>query len=122
VKLRAPAASDFARESTSMKGWIRLGLVLSGFWIVGVFAVAFVEFLLRDPGVCRSANTYLDAVELFFRCNSFADLVPSFVDRFFLEFRLKFFLLIVSAPVLIGWIVAVVLFHSIRWIVRGFKG
>ena len=99
-----------------MKGWIRLGLVLSGFWIVGACAFAFVTFLLRDPGMCHSASAFLDApdavLDVFFRCNSFADL----------EFRLKFFLLLMFAPVLIGWVLAVVLFHSIRWIVKGFKG
>ena len=105
-----------------MKGWIRLGIVVSAFWIGGTCVFAIAEFLLRDLATCRSLEAFLDATEIFFRCNKIDNHVPGAIDRFFLDFRPTFFLVVALAPIASGWALAAVLVHSIRWVIRGFKG
>lgn len=104
-----------------MKGWLRLGIVASAFWVVGVCTVAIAEFILRDPNTCKSAEAFLDAAEIFFTCNRFADVVPSTIDRVFRELRTTYFVLVAFGPVIVGWILAVTFFFSGRWVIRGFK-
>lgn len=104
-----------------IKGWIRLGIVLSSFWIAGVLVAVAVEFVLRHPEACVKADVFLDTKEFFFSCNMFADLVPNSWDRFLLEFNTKRFLLVLLGPVLAAWSTAVVVLQSWRWVTRGFK-
>ena len=104
-----------------MKGWVRLGLVVTGFWIGGTCIFAIVEFLLRDPATCRSASASLEATGFFFRCHKLADLVPGAIDRFLLEFRPDYFLIVAFAPVVFGWAIAVKLIKAVRSVVQAFK-
>ena len=104
-----------------MKGWIRLGIVLSGFWIAGVLVFVVAEFIARHPEACVKAETFLDTKEFFFSCNRFADLVPDSWNRFLLEFNTKRFLLVWLGPVVLSWLLAVVVFQSWRWVARGFR-
>lgn len=104
-----------------MKDWVRLGLVVSGFWIGGTCIFVIVEFLLRDPATCRSAGASLEATGVFFHCHSFADLVPGAIDRFLLEFRPDYFLAVALVPVVFGWAIAQKLIKTVRWVVQAFK-
>ncbi len=84
-----------------MKGWVRLSIVLSGFWMAGVLFFVVAEFITRHPEACVKAETFLDAKEFFFSCNKFANLVPNFWNRFLLELNAKRFLLVWLGPVVL---------------------
>jgi hypothetical protein len=104
-----------------MKGWLRLGVVVSCIWLAAVCIWAIVEFAGRNPDACRLADAFLDAREIFFDCNGFADLVPGAIDRFLLEFRAARFATVALGPVVVAWTVATVLVVSGKWVIRGFK-
>ncbi len=103
-----------------MKGWIRLGIVLSGFWMTAVVLIAAGEFAVRDPEACKNAEAFLHVTEFFFSCNPFADLVPGWWNRFMLEFSFKRFLLVGLGPVVVFWVLGAAVYKSWRWVAQGF--
>lgn len=114
-----------------MRGWLRLGVVLSVFWIAGVLAFALYEFLSILPGECiRSEKGGASpSVDLFFfSCNMFSDLIPNSWGQHLIssgnqliEFDTRRFVFLVAGPVVLSWVIAIGVVTSWRWIARGFK-
>ena len=114
-----------------MKGWIRLGVVLSGFWIAGVLIFAIAEFLSILPGECIKAEKggASPSVELFFfSCSIFSDLMPNSWGHHLIswgnqliEFNTRRFIFILFGPVFFSWPVTITVAKAWRWVTRGFK-
>ena len=125
-----------------MKGWIRLGLVLSVFWLVGVLFFSISEFFnipssscifIIDPYLKNSAGeNYLSVSESLktslFSCNVYSQLISNSWQRYFIlidsqivEFNIKHFAFLLFIPLAIFWVTAVSLAKSIHWIINGFK-
>jgi len=114
-----------------MKGWIRFGVVLSGFWIAGVLAFAIFEFLTILPGQCIKAEEggASPSVDLFFfSCNMFSHLPTNSWGQYLIswgnqliEFKTRRFVFLLSAPVGFSWLIAIAVVKGWRWVARGFK-
>lgn len=113
-----------------MKGWIRLGIVLSFFWVAGWSFFAFMEFMAILPGQCpQFTGGYLESVDLyFFSCNIFSDIPKNYWgvhlihwNEQVIEFDLRRFVFIAFLPVALFWIIAILIFYSWKWVAIGFK-
>ena len=114
-----------------MKGWIRIGVVLSAFWMAGVLVFAIAEFLMIPAGSCVKAENGWESPSIqmfFFQCSMFSDLRSiSSGDylitwgRQLVEFHAKRFLFLLIAPIGSSWLIAITVFWAWRWVVRGFK-
>lgn len=106
------------------KGWIRLGIVLSLAWILSVVAFGTYDYFAArsDTGALRSfpdrslaggweepgkrtAFTFCLVRETGVSC----------------EIHFTFLALLALAPVIIGWLVAVAVAVSFRWVREGFR-
>lgn len=126
-----------------MKGWIRLGLVLSAFWVVGViFFTAWQFFTVFSSSNCififdpyqpsqvgekyKSISAPLE--NSLFSCNIYSQFISNSWKRYFIsvgaqiiEFDIKHFMLLLFTPLVLSWGTAVSLIKSMRWVVNGFK-
>lgn len=117
-----------------MKGWGRLGIVLSGFWIAGVIIYSISEFISILPGECVNSEgegiPISASIELFFfSCNPFSD-IASFNSwglyfihwgNQLIEFNTRRFVFVLLLPVGSLWSIAIAVVWAWRWVARGFK-
>jgi hypothetical protein len=125
-----------------MKGWIRIGIVLSAFWLVGVLLFAVADFLsipsssclfLYDPSEpSQAGEKYLNISSSiktsFFSCNVYSQFISNSWERYFIslnhqiiEFNTKHFISLLLIPVVALWLVAIAFVKSLRWVKNGFN-
>ena len=113
-----------------MKGWFRLGIVLSFFWVAGWSSFALLDFMAILPFQCTQfARDEFISVELyFFSCNHFSDIPSNYWGDYLIhwndqiiEFDLRRFIFIVFLPVVLCWVIASAVFYSWKWVAMGFK-
>jgi hypothetical protein len=117
-----------------MSGWVRLGVLISAIWMVGVLSVAALEYTSIPNGACVNSNASAhmsDYSGRFFYCDGdpFADIMLSGYWRDvaisdgqeIVIFHLYEFLKILLLPIVIVLMFSSAMFYSIRWVYRGFS-
>jgi hypothetical protein len=94
------------------RGYFRLGIVLTGFWLSIVVGAALYEFLTRNPFCQFDSISGADPICQHF----FWSWLPSGKEA---KFSPNFFrvLLIAIGPPAIGWVLG----FSINWVRKGFR-
>ena len=125
-----------------MKGWIRLGLVLSAFWVAGVVFFTAWQFFSIPSSNCifiidpyqssQAGEKYMNISAplktSLFSCNVYSQFISNSWQRYFIsvggqiiEFDIKHFLFLLFIPLAFSWAVMVSLVKSMRWVKNGFK-
>jgi hypothetical protein len=129
-----------------MRGWIRLGLLLSALWVVGVLVFTISEFLNIPSTACNfyhpenlgGASPPAEPIELeriqtyLFSCSIFTDFdYPNLlhawksyvisIDTQLIEFNIFHLFILLFIPLVSAWVAVVSLVKSIRWVKNGFK-
>lgn len=97
------------------KGWIRLVVLLSLAWIVGVSGLAMYEMFTWAP-----TGHNLDGKQIFFYYYVDPDIHEGFIP-ITKDFNEKRYFRLLIWPLLTIWIVYGFIDYGARWVIKGFK-
>lgn len=106
---------------TKRKGWIRLGIVLSLAWFLGILIFAVLDFQTVQTHLTtsvKSGNPFVEGISeqtFFTNCNVKEKQVSCIP-------RSGSIALLSVVPVAIAWILIVTAVYAVLWIHAGFRG
>jgi hypothetical protein len=108
-----------------MRGWLRIGVVLSVLWIVGYPTYFFIDSNIRAwdrRQTCLNLQTTvfseLSSDQILHKCNQLADFMS--LSYFVSGTDVRFFWAFILISLALFWILGGVIFWTVRWIRRGF--
>lgn len=116
-----------------MKGWIRLGTIMSILWAAAVVVFSAIEFMSIPIDHCVKSAEGIPSQSIklfFFWCDAYSDILansrtwsyfPIRWDNQLVLFNTSRFLMVLLAPIGVSWLVSIAGYKAFRWVARGFK-